>query len=1047
MALFFIQLIVMFPIYSSFAYADLSFNYLGGKAGTNGYRAVNDYTKIEAVSTTPYVQISSSPSLTLDCVPIVDSGYYNCSYTTDEFEISSSGGSPTPLSIEETDAQGNSLPGSSAQTSFITVDYGAPTIDITGISQQGNTDVQLTFNAQDSDSGLLSAEFYINNEAVAKYDFESGAKDYSGSVTFNTSKSGNVSIHALVTDRVYNYFYSEPKNYMLDFANPSIDPTFKIYQNEKQVFYVSRIGAFSNYGGLQNIEVRFVVQDANLDSSSVMGDLEEININPAANIYYREPIQASCSKIGDITWDCAFNKDSIGEPLKFYPNNEIISINTTAKDTFGNSAEKIMTSAIIIDETSPNTTFLGTNHCSENQCYVNLDNNQILTSIINTGAAFENKWVYFDLSSISNDAQAYEFQASNCTGTTSVTCDITANLSIKTDLSNGENYGISISPKSIDDVGNTVEILDINLVYDGEYPQMTDIDFKSDLGTDYVVSGDSLIVTATINDAYSGVKNAYADFSAAIDGANSLEAICEKQGTDNATTGETICTWTTTNVNEGPLTADIIFSIEDYAGNIINITEGLEIYGISNESANLWSVDSKTYRPAYYDASVMQYVPSGLTEWIDVALKSKYSDVTILNMQLESQTCTPTTNSSMVGDTKLFRGARTKENRITNSGVITLSTNLAGLGDNTGNITTISYTCILKISSAYNQLIYPTENLDVVINVPVDNSGFDLPTDWSNRLDDLESELRDSRWIDTVSEYVSYADTICSLGEGLTNALQAVAGILEAIAAALQGTGWGDALAITLHTTSNSIATGITLPGQFIFSWVCAFVHCNYWELINSSSNDAFKGFIKTMTDWMNKYYALTGFSTTGKKVVREGVYATGPDLMGTEVRYSEVTVGTDILPLAKKSIILSAFTLCIPGILYNLEKARSIDCKYLVCMRDFVSAGENPYRCEVARAYEYCKFVWGSIFYALPLSSFLDSISNLIKLFTDDIYTATGAAFSLSCVFIPGYKLSLECRLLSWFNAIQGLINQINGLDTAFTEDNWSYWCNQALD
>jgi hypothetical protein len=79
-------------------------------------------------------------------------------------------------------------------------------------------------------------------------------------------------------------------------------------------------------------------------------------------------------------------------------------------------------------------------------------------------------------------------------------------------------------------------------------------------------------------------------------------------------------------------------------------------------------------------------------------------------------------------------------------------------------------------------------------------------------------------------------------------------------------------------------------------------------------------------------------------------------------------------------SLILSAATLCIPGVIYNLQKARAIDCNYIQCLQQ-TQDGMPLYMCTDQRAYAYCKFVWGEVFNAIPFTSAISQIGqNVLK-------------------------------------------------------------------
>jgi len=68
-------------------------------------------------------------------------------------------------------------------------------------------------------------------------------------------------------------------------------------------------------------------------------------------------------------------------------------------------------------------------------------------------------------------------------------------------------------------------------------------------------------------------------------------------------------------------------------------------------------------------------------------------------------------------------------------------------------------------------------------------------------------------------------------------------------------------------------------------------------------------------------------------------------------------------------SLIMSVAFLCLPGIIYNLQKARTIDCVYINCLKQ-TPYGIPSYMCTSRRSYAYCKYVVGEIFNVIPFAA-----------------------------------------------------------------------------
>ena len=64
----------------------------------------------------------------------------------------------------------------------------------------------------------------------------------------------------------------------------------------------------------------------------------------------------------------------------------------------------------------------------------------------------------------------------------------------------------------------------------------------------------------------------------------------------------------------------------------------------------------------------------------------------------------------------------------------------------------------------------------------------------------------------------------------------------------------------------------------------------------------------------------------------------------------------------------------------YNLEKARNIECAYIYCIETQVPSGYPAFNCDALRAEQWCKYVWGEIFNIIPFAQFIDYVIDGIK-------------------------------------------------------------------
>ena len=95
-----------------------------------------------------------------------------------------------------------------------------------------------------------------------------------------------------------------------------------------------------------------------------------------------------------------------------------------------------------------------------------------------------------------------------------------------------------------------------------------------------------------------------------------------------------------------------------------------------------------------------------------------------------------------------------------------------------------------------------------------------------------------------------------------------------------------------------------------------------------------------------------------------------------------ENMVGMDTLELCKRSLIFSVGCICLPGIIYNINKWRQLKCMKGVCYRDYTAAGIMTMKdCERQYWYDNCVFIWGQFTAALfPLENLLKLVADAIK-------------------------------------------------------------------
>lgn len=107
-----------------------------------------------------------------------------------------------------------------------------------------------------------------------------------------------------------------------------------------------------------------------------------------------------------------------------------------------------------------------------------------------------------------------------------------------------------------------------------------------------------------------------------------------------------------------------------------------------------------------------------------------------------------------------------------------------------------------------------------------------------------------------------------------------------------------------------------------------------------------------------------------------------------------------------RDNIILSAVTLCIPGILENIEEYKQIKCEEVVCKYTSIANGIPATHCSKQAAYRICANVYGDIF-ALPWFSivqFVDGFKQALVTYYSQPYVALITTLRFAKTGCAGY-------------------------------------------
>ncbi len=143
-------------------------------------------------------------------------------------------------------------------------------------------------------------------------------------------------------------------------------------------------------------------------------------------------------------------------------------------------------------------------------------------------------------------------------------------------------------------------------------------------------------------------------------------------------------------------------------------------------------------------------------------------------------------------------------------------------------------------------------------------------------------------------------------------------------------------------------------------------------------------------------------------------------------------------------NIVVAGIGLCIPGIIYNLDKLRQIQCQYAMCLENEVAQGVPVAACDAVKDKLICKYVVGDLLEVMPYLRGLDVWLNVIKealsdwlgtLLTGGIYICatqcpTSTAWAGTCTMLTAVR-----ELVNGANAIDFALEQKKAIGTSYCD------------
>ncbi|MBU0536509.1 MAG: hypothetical protein KKE20_06070 [Nanoarchaeota archaeon] len=747
------------------------------------------------------------------------------------------------------------------------------------------------------------------------------------------------------------------------------------------------------------------------------------------------------------------------------------NIKVDVNDSGGNSVSTTKSITIDLDSIAPNVVSLLTTHNYNDTGYLGMGMNEIIALVNETGVGMAGSDVQI---AVGTDAA----KKASCTQAGNMWLCGIKNISASDDL--------YVTVTGADDAGNAMQTYTGTIEYDDIIPVLNNVTLlnSADYTKSYFFTGDDMVVRANIADNSAikddmGVFNVYGSFPGFASSLYTKPIDCFESD-DSASAW--ICEWELADVLNGTVKAS--FSISDIVGNIDNSTIAnpvTDFFILAQDGAGNWytipsgpvtiypqntSTDIDYWEsslagvyPNFVDAETLRII--GHDVWFQMELTARDEENTrLLAVAFDPSTCSgdfdsfvDATGTFMVSPTRNYTKPWIK---------MSLQKNLVEKKQ-------LKFNCTMTLISLRGGYASMPEIENITLVLPVESIG-ELGKQIENEIDEVENGplIKIGNWIDTAAKLLQTAEFLCNI----IYTLQGFAGATHLAAAAVAPLEGGpfDFVARALNGLSwvgEKIEKVLGWQGLSLF---CAFVSCSFGQCASSVKDGKVVDGPKADKWYCKPYNAIIGKASVwvgnsgvgnamGKLASQDFISGLYPEklLQTREMTPADAKAAADknaqaginsVFGNPKNSLILSFLTLCIPGIIMNLKKARDIECQYLLCLKQQIPAGVPAFACTKMRSYQWCLFVWGEFFNIFPFTAFIKSFMSQITSILTDPGVIIGLLFNALCNYGP-VSVQALCRLSDLAKSIQQILDLFEQMSNA--EDMFKYddsgICKDALE
>ncbi len=691
-------------------------------------------------------------------------------------------------------------------------------------------------------------------------------------------------------------------------------------------------------------------EGSGLDEKNIKADLSELNIETG----YSSVSPSSCTEtINGLR--CRFDV--------------VIKLNASktanllfeARDKAGNAGTATLSYMFKVDNIGPEVTDIKSGIIYNGISYAKEIENKFIATFKEEGVGLEHRDVILDLSELgSGVVPATKCETFNC---------YWENIAIS--IRDG-SYKVRVSPETKDKLGNKlVGTFEKEIKVDIKAPivetvEVTPVAGSMPLIEGYIQTGNALLIKAKIYEPTT--LTAVGDFSKFIKDAKAVAGNCVQDG------NYWECVWETSEINvPGYIVNYLKFNFTDAVGNTELFEYPLIVFAAETTEPDYWTASVGYPSPDGVDLELIALYDPYI--YFPVDLVSKGKKVWPLSVEIgdcvnaEGESYGAYLSSSLGNKPELFNYNSLEPGNLPYKIYLKYTLERAE-----PPLDELPITCTIKIRTLVEgQKISQIEIENVTVIIPY----------YYNPLGTLDQSIQDEidrasdswlvkgGWINTFNSIFKFARIICSGINTIYNVLLIYSTITDVFSGACGTTLVTCAKATFLGTKVTATKMRLHRTYETYANKYCKLLNCQMWQKQGKQS-----GFEKFVLGRMRKTYSRQGY-------------------------WGNVD--------PQHSLILSAVYLCLPGVLYNLQKARVIDCQYVNCLKQS-AAGKPVQFCTAERSYGYCKFVWGEFFNLIPFASAISYLSLNVRKVLEHPLEAIGVAISVPCRTLCTSSVAVGC-------------------------------------